>query len=97
MKRFLNRKLFEYVEFREENVSKIIEVVKRYKDNPYFIEEEVVSQKTYLIKDYDFKAEDILILTKNGTVKPIDKVSPIIKGLISSGIKTERKLYYKHE
>ncbi len=94
---FLNRKLFEYVEFREENVSKIIEVVKRYKDNPYFIEEEVVSQKTYLIKDYDFKAEDILILTKNGTVKPIDKVSPIIKGLISSGIKTERKLYYKHE
>ncbi|MDD4203581.1 MAG: HD domain-containing protein [Acholeplasmataceae bacterium] len=94
---FLDRKLFDYLEFKENNLTKISEVVKRYKDNPYFIEEEVVSQKTYLIKDYDIKAEDILILTKEQAVKPIDEVSPIIKGLVSSGIKTERKLYFKHE
>lgn len=94
---FLNRKLFNYLEFSESNLTKISEVVKRYKDNPYFIEEEVVSQKPYLIKDYDIKAEDILILTKEQAVKPIDEVSPIIKGLVSSGIKTERKLYFKHE
>lgn len=94
---FLNRKLFDYVEFTENNLTEISEVVKRYKDNPYFIEEEVVSQKTYLIKDYDIKAEDILILTKQQMVKRIDEVSPIIKGLVSSGIKTDRKLYFKHE
>ena len=94
---FLNRKLFDYVEFTENNLTKISEIVQKYKDNPYFIEEEVVSQKTYLIKDYDIKAEDILILTKQQIVKRIDEVSPIIKGLISSGIKTERKLYFKHE
>ena len=91
---FLNRKLFDYLEFKENNLTKISEVVKRYKDNPYFIEEEVVSQKTYLIKDYDIKAEDILILTKEQAVKPIDEVSPIIKGLVSSGIKNRKKVVF---
>ncbi|PKK87152.1 MAG: hypothetical protein CVV63_02020, partial [Tenericutes bacterium HGW-Tenericutes-8] len=54
-----------------------------------------ITQRTYLVEEFDILASNIIILKKDGTTVSLDQISPIIKGLSTSGMKTDKKLYYR--
>jgi hypothetical protein len=62
----------------------------------YYYKEDYVSQVTYLTylnygKDYDIN--NILILD-DGKLTPLEEYSPIVKGLLHSGTKKEKRIFY---
>ena len=62
----------------------------------YYYKEDYVSQVTYLTylnygKDFDIN--NILILEGDKLV-PLEEYSPIVQGLIHSGIKKEKRVFY---
>ncbi len=89
---FLNRDLFDYVIVDEKTVK---EDIKKRINNKYFYHEDQISQLTYLKDKHDILSNQIFILTSNDQVLPIDEASLIIKGLVESGKKKERRIYYK--
>lgn len=91
---FLKRKLFDYIEVNSNETEKMANLVYKRNLSEYHYKIDQVTQRTYLIEEFDILASNILILKKNGEVVSLDQVSPIIKGLSTSGIKTDRKLYY---
>lgn len=94
---FLNRKLFKYVGITSISDEKVNEVKLLVGNNPYYFKLDQVSQVTYLLNEFDIVINRINILMKDGRVLKLDQVSPIIKGLSVSGIKTDIKLFYKHD
>lgn len=89
-RRFLNRDLFQFVEFTHDD--EIKDILKR-QTSPYTYQLEDVYQQTYK-REFDV-VNQIFILNKQGDVLPIEEVSSIVKGLIDSGHKRIRRLYYE--
>lgn len=87
--RFLNRELFHYIEIDDEvDVSRYL----NEETTIYSHQLEDVYQQTYKV---EFNViNTIFILNKKGQIKPIEEESDIVKGLISSGNKRVRRLYY---
>ena len=89
-RRFLNRELFQFIEFdKDEEVEAII----NKQPSIYTYQLENVYQQTYK-KEFDV-VNQIFILNNNQQILPIEEVSDIVKGLIHSGNKTIRRLYYE--
>lgn len=91
---FLNRKLFKYISLSEETHDQSNDILNRYKDKPYFIQMDEVSQVTYYLKTFGIDSSEIKIMNKNGDILSLDDASDIVKGLTLTGKKTVRKLYY---
>lgn len=92
---FLKRELFDYIEVNTNESEKMFNFVYEPKLSEYHYKIDQVTQRTYLIEEFDILASNILILKANNEVISLDQVSPIIKGLSTSGMKTDRKLYYR--
>ena len=94
---FMNRRLFKYKHLKdlEEN-----EIIKEYQKDDilynYYYKEDYVSQVaylTYLNEEKDIDINNILILS-DGKLIPLEEFSPIVKGLIQSGKKKEKRIFY---
>ena len=61
----------------------------------YYYKTDRVRQATYLtyLGDSD-SINNILILTEEGAIIPLEDYSPIVAGLLQSGQKEERKIFY---
>ncbi len=92
---FLKRELFDYIEVNTNEEEKMSRLVYGKKLSEYHYKIDQVTQRTYLIEEFDILASNIHILKADGSIVSLDQVSPIIKGLSTSGIKTDRKLYYR--
>lgn len=92
---FLTRKLFKYVSINSNQDQIFKDVVVNRHLTPYEYKIDYISQATYLIDEFDIAVSKILILSKEGELKTLDQISPIIRGLSTSGIKTDQKLYYR--
>ncbi|MFA5720345.1 MAG: HD domain-containing protein [Acholeplasmataceae bacterium] len=88
--RFLNRKLFNFIEFSHEDE---IKPILAQQTSNYHFQFEDVYQQAYK-KEFDV-VNQIFILNKQGLILPIEEVSSIVKGLIDSGNKRIRRLYYE--
>lgn len=91
---FLNRKLFKYIDISLDNEHQSIELMNRFKNEPYYIQIDEVSQVTYYLKTFGIDSSEIKIMTKNGDILSLNDASDIVKGLTLTGKKTVRKLYY---
>lgn len=93
---FLDRHLFSYETIKDTSDERILEIKALVNDNNYFYKIDQVSQVTYLLNEFDIVINRINILMKDGEIKKLDQVSPIVKGLSVSGIKTDCKLFFRH-
>lgn len=93
---FLDRKLFSYESIKEDKEPTIERIKSQVSNNPYFYKIDQVSQVTYLLNEFDIVINRINILMKTNEIMKLDQVSPIIKGLSVSGIKTDIKVFYRH-
>ena len=94
---FMNRRLFKYIHLEENEENQIL---KQYQTDTklleYYYKEDYVSQVTYLTymnNGEDFDINNILILSENNLI-PLEEFSPIVKGLLHSGIKREKRVFY---
>ena len=94
---FMNRRLFQYKNLRENEEN---EIIKKYVNDKvltdYYYKEEKVSQVAYLsyLKDEnEIDVNNILIYSNNKLI-PLEEYSPIVKGLIQSGLKKETRVFY---
>ncbi|MCU0104196.1 HD domain-containing protein [Acholeplasma vituli] len=92
---FLTRKLFKYVSVNMNQEQIIKDIIDGRHLTPYEYKIDYISQATYLVDEFDIAVSKILILSKEGELKTLDQISPIIRGLSTSGIKTDQKLYYR--
>ena len=100
---FMNRKLFNFLYLRnEEETEQSLKIKNEYKNNEilsrYYYKEDIVSQVTYLTylnSGNDIDVKNILILLDNGLLQSLEQYSPIVKGLLESGQKREKKVFFK--
>lgn len=92
---FLSRNLFKYIDLNSNEETKMSTCVYKQNLNEYDYKIDQITQQTYLVEEFDILASNISILKKDGTITTLDKISPIVKGLSTSGIKTDKKLYYR--
>ena len=85
-KAFLNRKLFKYLDVKDD-----IDVSKYYK-NKYYFNESSVSAVAYLANKE--AVDSIKLLTENGQIVKLEDYSPIIKSLAESSYKKVKRIYY---
>ena len=99
---FMDRKLFAYHHVRfEENDDFAEKLIAEYNNNEilnkYYFKVDKVKQVTYLSylnTGNDSNVNNILILTEDENIVPLEAYSPIVAGLIQSGQKAERKIFY---
>ena len=99
---FMDRKLFKHYNVRFEGNDEMAEsIFKEYRANDvlirYYFKEDKVKQVTYLSymnTGNDTNVNNILILTEDEQIVPLEEYSPIVAGLIKSGQKSERKIFY---
>lgn len=99
---FMDRKLFKHYNVRFEENDEVAEsIFKEYSANDvlirYYFKEDRVKQVTYLSymnTGSDTNVNNILILTEDEQIVPLEEYSPIVAGLIQSGQKSERKIFY---
>ena len=99
----MNRKLFNFLYLRnEEETEQSLKIKNEYKNNEilsrYYYKEDIVSQVTYLTylnSGNDIDVKNILILLDNGLLQSLEQYSPIVKGLLESGQKREKKVFFK--
>lgn len=92
---FLTRKLFKFVSVNENQAQIFKDIIDANHLTPYEYKIDYISQATYLVDEFDIAVSKILILSKDNELKTLDQISPIIRGLSTSGIKTDQKLYYR--
>lgn len=88
-KMFLERDLFDYIIFTDEPIEQL-------NKSKYFYHQDFISQHTYLKDRHDILSNQIFLLTNDNIIKPIDEVSLIVEGLIKTGQKKEKRIYYKN-
>ena len=92
----MDRHLFKYIDLNDEpDMDLIKELEQRYNrpEGKYFYNEVSVSGVAYLhAKNSDIY--DIKVLKPDGSIKSLDKYSPIIKSLATSSSKTIDRIYY---
>ena len=91
---FLYRHLFKVIDLADDPDPAFIEELKnKYKDDKYFIKFVSAKGQAYMhSKKSDIN--DIKVLLPNGSVKSLDKYSPIIKSLVSSSYTEINRIYY---
>ncbi len=91
---FLNRHLFKVIDLADDpDLEFIEELNKKYGDDPYFYKRVSAKGQAYMhSKKSDIN--DIKVLLPNGSVKSLDKYSPIIKSLVSSSYTEINRIYY---
>ncbi|MCR5647361.1 MAG: HD domain-containing protein [Acholeplasmatales bacterium] len=91
---FLYRHLFKVIDLADDPDPAFIEGLKnKYKDDKYFIKFVSAKGQAYMhSKKSDIN--DIKVLLPNGSVKSLDKYSPIIKSLVSSSYTEINRIYY---
>lgn len=92
---FLKRKLFKYISVNDNQQAIFKDIIDGHHLTPYEYKIDYISQATYLVDEFDIAVSKILILSKDGELKTLDQISPIIRGLSTSGIKSDQKLYYR--
>ena len=97
---FMDRKLFKYYHLRFSDNDLFADAIENeYMQNEilsrYYYKTDRVRQATYLtyLGDSD-SINNILILTEEGAIIPLEDYSPIVAGLLQSGQKEERKIFY---
>ena len=97
---FMDRKLFKYYHLRFSDNDLFADAIENeYSQNEilnkYYYKVDRVRQVTYLtyLSDSD-SINNILILTEEGAIIPLEDYSPIVAGLLQSGQKEERKIFY---
>ena len=94
---FMNRRLFKYINLKPEEDNYILEDYSEDKKLlDYYYKEDYVSQVTYLTYlnyEKDFDINNILILSDTKLI-PLEEYSPIVQGLIQSGTKKEKRVFY---
>ena len=90
---FVNRNIWNYAEVNSETER---EVLSKMTDDEieYYTATQTAYEQTYK-DETKALAEQIYILEINGDVKTLATKSPIIKSLIESGNKTDRKFFYR--
>ena len=96
---FENRHLFKFVELANDPDPNFLDNLARKYDNPngkYYYKNTVVSQVAY---SHSKKTDimDIKVLLPDGSIKSLDKYSPIIKSLSLSSYKMIERIYYFEE
>ena len=93
-KAFLNRNLFKVVDLADDPDPAFIEELNnKYGDDPYFYKRVSAKGQAYMhSKKSDIT--DIKVLLPNGSIKSLDKYSPIIKSLVSSSYTEINRIYY---
>ncbi len=91
---FLNRHLFKVIDLADDpDLEFIEELNQKYGDDPYFYKRVSAKGQAYMhSKKSDIN--DIKVLLPNGSVKSLDKYSPIIKSLVSSSYTEINRIYY---
>jgi len=92
---FLKRKLFKYISVNTNQEQIFKDIIDHNHLTAYEYKIDYISQATYLVDEFDIAVSKILILSKDGELKTLDQISPIIRGLSTSGIKYDQKLYYR--
>ena len=91
-----NIKSYIYIDELELTLTKQKQYQKDIKLLEYYYKEDYVSQVTYLTymnSGEDFDINNILILSE-GNLIPLEEFSPIVKGLLHSGTKKEKRVFY---
>lgn len=96
---FENRHLFKFVELANDPDPNFLDNLAKKYDNPngkYYYKNTVVSQVAY---SHSKKTDimDIKVLLPDGSIKSLDKYSPIIKSLSLSSYKMIERIYYFEE
>ena len=96
---FENRHLFKFVELANDPDPDFLDNLAKKYDNPngkYYYKNTVVSQVAY---SHSKKTDimDIKVLLPDGSIKSLDKYSPIIKSLSLSSYKMIERIYYFEE
>ena len=93
-KAFLNRNLFKVVDLADDPDPAFIEELNnKYGSDPYFYKRVSAKGQAYMhSKKSDIN--DIKVLLPNGSIKSLDKYSPIIKSLVSSSYTEINRIYY---
>ncbi len=97
---FLNRKLFECIDYQlETDKKKIEEIKKEYTSDPilkeYYYYEASLIQGAYVHIDEDMsQINDIKIILPDSTIVSLEDYSPIIKGMIESAKKKVDRIFY---
>ena len=91
---FLNRNLFKVVDLADDPDPAFIEELNnKYGNDPYFYKRVSAKGQAYMhSKKSDIN--DIKVLLPNGSIKSLDKYSPIIKSLVSSSYTEINRIYY---
>ncbi len=91
---FLNRHLFKVIDLADDpDLEFIEELNQKYGDDPYFYKRVSAKGQAYMhSKKSDIN--DIKVLLPNGSIKSLDKYSPIIKSLVSSSYTEINRIYY---
>lgn len=93
---FLNRHIWKYVDDTDENQDLIKNIKKAYnpKQLKYFVAHKTVSNRAYQNDKADI-GDQIDILLKDGSVSTLEAQSDIMNGLMLSGVKEDRKFFYR--
>lgn len=90
-KRLQNRKLFEYVDYNEENLSQIKNMLReRNLDEKYYLRVENVEASVYS----PYKGRKILIEKLDGSIVALEKASTIVDSITKGETKKEGTIFY---
>lgn len=97
-KDFMNRKIFEYVDY-EHNGDEVNRIKDFFENNPedkkYYYKVDEVKQIIYQYELYQPLSSEINILLPNGEITPVSNYSLIVKGLSMDSKKSDVKVFYK--
>ncbi|MCD4827653.1 MAG: HD domain-containing protein [Acholeplasmataceae bacterium] len=93
---FLNRHIWKYVDDNEQNQAFINKIKSTYdpKQLKYFTAHKTVSNRAYQNDKADI-GDQIDILLKDGSISTLEAESDIMNGLMLSGIKEDKKFFYR--
>ena len=90
-KRLQNRKLFEYVDYNEENLSQIKNMLKENSlDERYYLKVENIEASVYS----PYKGRKILIEKLNGDIVALEKASTIVESITKGQTKKEGTIFF---
>ena len=90
-KRLQNRKLFEYVDYNEENLAQIKNMLKEnYLDECYYLRIENIEASVYS----PYKGRKILIEKLNGDIVALEKASTIVESITKGQTKKEGTIFF---
>jgi HD superfamily phosphohydrolase len=93
---FLNRHIWKYIDDNKENQELIKQIKATYnqKELEYFTAHKIVSNRAYQNDKADI-GDQIDILLKDQSISTLEEQSDIMNGLMLSGVKEDKKFFYK--